>query len=182
MGELTLEGAGSEASIKSQQAETAATVYRNDGNVISGSLVRGAKVTANVVAEAVTPRVIKQAGRTTILWVDDNPNNNIYERQSMEALGISFVLATSTEEALDRLNRQQFDAIISDMRRPPDPQAGYMLLEKLRSTGDHTPFIIYAGSRDSEHVAESRRRGAIGCINNPSALFEMLLSSLGRRV
>jgi len=186
LGELTLKGAGFEASLKRQQAEAAAalaaaTVSKGDGNVSSSNLARGAKAAAEVITEAVTPGVIKQAGRSTILWVDDNPNNNIYERQSMEALGINFVLSTSTEEALDRLNRQQFDAIISDMGRPPDSRAGYTLLDKLRSTGDRTPFIIYASSRDPEHVAESKRRGAIGCTNNPSELFEMVLSSLGRR-
>lgn len=117
-----------------------------------------------------------------VLWVDDNPNNILHERRSLEALGISFVLATSTEEALDKLERQYFDLIISDMGRPGDSQAGYILLDKLRSTGNSTPFIIYAtSSRDPKHIAESRRRGAVTCTNNPSELFEMVLFSLSRR-
>ena len=116
----------------------------------------------------------------TVLWVDDRPNNNINERQTLEALGINFVLATSTDEALERLARQRFDAIISDMGRPPDPRAGYTLLDQLRSTGKETPFIIYAGSRDPEHVAESRSHGAIGCTNNANELIKMVMSVLGR--
>jgi uncharacterized caspase-like protein/ActR/RegA family two-component response regulator len=122
------------------------------------------------------------AARSTVLWVDDRPNNNIHERQALEALGVSFVLAISTEEALEKLNKQRFDAIISDMGRPADTQAGYTLLDKLRSSGDRTPFIIYAGSKTPEHVAEAQRRGAIGCTNNPNELFEMVLLALGRRV
>lgn len=186
LGELTLKGAGFEASIKRKQAEAAAAlaaaaVSRGDGGGISGTAVRDAKVAADVVAEAVTPGIIKRAERSTVLWVDDNPNNNIYERQALEALGVSFVLAISTEEALDKLRQQHFDAIISDMGRPPDQRAGYTLLEKLRSSGDLTPFIIYAGSKDPKHVAESRRRGAIGCTNNPNELFEMVLFALGHK-
>lgn len=112
--------------------------------------------------------------------MDDKPSNNEHERQALEAVGVSFVLATSTDEALEKLKRQSFDAIISDMARPPDPQAGYTLLDKLRASGDRTPFVIYAGSRSPEHRAEARRRGAVGCTNRPDELFEMVLSALGR--
>ncbi|MGB5972000.1 MAG: response regulator, partial [Nodosilinea sp.] len=117
---------------------------------------------------------------SSILWVDDRPNNNIYERRALEALGISLVAATSTDEALKHLSRKRFDVIISDMGRPPDPRAGYTLLDKLQAAGDKTPFIIYAGSRASKHVAESRQRGALGCTNNANGLFEMVLLALGR--
>ena len=140
---------------------------------------RDARAAAQVVAEVVTPRIIRRARRATVLWVDDRPNNNIHERQALEALGVSFELAKSTDEALDALKRQSFDAIISDMGRPPDPRAGYTLLDKLRASGDQTPFIIYAGSRAPEHLAEARRRGALGCTNRPDELFEMVLSALG---
>jgi len=132
-----------------------------------------------LVAEAVTPRIIRRASRSRVLWVDDRPNNNSYARQSLEALGVSFELATSTEEALEKINRQHFDAIISDMGRPPDPRAGYTLLDKLGSMGNQTPFIIYAGSKAPKHVAEARSRGAIGCTNNAIELFEMVLLAIG---
>jgi CheY-like chemotaxis protein len=132
------------------------------------------------VAEAATPRVIRRTAGAKVLWVDDRPKNNVYERQALEALGVGFVLALSTDEALEKLARQKFDAIISDMGRPPDPQAGYTLLDHLRASGDRTPFIIYAGSRAPEHQAESRRRGAVGCTNQPSELLEMVLAAIGR--
>ena len=124
----------------------------------------------------VTPRVVRRTSKSKVLWVDDCPSNNIYERQALEALGISFTLAKSTDEALDNISKQYFDAIISDMGRPPDSRAGYTLLDTLRSQGVQTPFII----RDPKHVAESRRHGAIGCTNNPTELFEIVLSALGR--
>ncbi len=185
LGELSLKGAGFEASLKRKQAEvvaalSAAAASKPDEDKTRESVAKEAMIAADVVAEVVTPRAIRRASRSTVLWVDDNPNNNSYERQALEALGVSFVLAQSTDEALKKISRQRFDAVISDMGRPPDSRAGYTLLDKLRSSGDQTPFIIYASSRHPEHVAESRRHGAIGCTNNANELFEMVLSALGR--
>lgn len=183
--EFSFKGAGIEASGRLQQAEAAAALAaasasRPDPDAAPETAARNARAAAEVVAGLVTPRVIRRAGKSTVLWVDDRPNNNINERQSLEALGVSFVLATSTDEAIDKIKRQSFDAIISDMGRPPDPQAGYTLLDKLRASGNQTPFVIYAGSRSPEHQAEARRRGAVGCTNRPNELFEMVLSVLGR--
>jgi CheY-like chemotaxis protein len=115
-----------------------------------------------------------------VLWVDDRPDNNNYERQALEALGVKFVISTSTDDALSKLMTRHFDAIISDMGRPPDARAGYTLLDKLRSSGNQIPFIIYASSRSPEHQAEARRRGAVGCTNNATELFEMVVSALQR--
>jgi CheY-like chemotaxis protein len=185
LGELSVKGAGFEASLKRKQAEVAAALAaavasRSDGDVSRESAAQEAKIAADIVSEVVTSRAVRRASRSTVLWVDDRPDNNIYERQALEALGVSFALATSTEEALRKISKQRFDAIISDMGRPPDSRAGYTLLDQLRASGDQTPFIIYASSRDPKHVAESRRHGAIGCTNNANELFEMVLSALGR--
>ena len=185
LGEISLKGAGFEASLNRKQAEvvaalSAAAASKPDKDKTRESVAKEAMIAADVVAEVVTPRAIRRASRSTVLWVDDNPNNNSYARQALEAIGVSFVLAKSTDEGLNKISQQRFDAIISDMGRPPDSRAGYTLLDKLRSSGDKTPFIIYAGSRDTEHVAESRRHGAIGCTNNANELFEMVLSALGR--
>jgi CheY-like chemotaxis protein len=185
LGELSLKGAGFEASLKRKQAEVtaalaAAAASQPDGDTTRESAAQEARIAADVVAEVVTPRAIRRASRSTVLWVDDRPENNIYQRQALEALGVVFVLATSTDEALKKIARQRFDAIISDMGRPPDTRAGYTLLDRLRSSGDKTPFIIYASSRDPEHFAESRRHGAVGCTNNSNELFEMVLSALRR--
>lgn len=184
MGEFSLKGAGFEASAKRKAeaaaAIAAAAVSHPEVGASPEATARDARSAAQVVAEIVTPRMIRRAGRATVLWVDDWPSNNVHERQSLEAVGVTFVLATSTDEALGKLKRRSFDAIISDMGRPPDSQAGYTLLDKLRADGNQTPFIIYAGSRAPEHRAEARRRGAVGCTNRPDELFEMVLSVLGQ--
>jgi CheY-like chemotaxis protein len=184
MGEFSLKGVGFEATAKRKAEAAAALAAAAASHAEPGAApdarARDARAAADVVSEIVTPRMIRRAGRSTVLWVDDRPNNNVHERQALEALGVSFVLATSTEEATEKLNLGSFDAIISDMSRPPDPRAGYTLLDKLRAAGNQTPFIIYAGSRDPEHRADAIRHGAVGCTNRPDELFEMVLRALGR--
>lgn len=185
LGEFSFKGGGFEATVKRKQAEAAsalvaASVARPDAVPTPESAAREAKEAAEVVAESVSPRVIRRASEATVLWVDDQPNNNIYERQSLEVLGVSFMLAKSTEEALDKIKRQKFDVIISDMGRPPDQRAGYSLLEKLCASGNQIPYIIYAGSNAPEHKAEARSRGALGSTNRASELFGYVLAALNK--
>jgi len=185
LGELSLKGAGFEASAKRRQTEAAkklvaAAVSRPEPGSTPEKIANDAQAAFNIVTEVATPRAIRRAENSTVLWVDDRPSNNVHERAAMEALGVKFDLAVSTDEALEKLKRRSYDAIISDMGRPPDSRAGYTLLDKLRESGDRTPFIIYAGSRAPEHRAEAKRHGALGCTNRPDELFEMALSALGR--
>jgi CheY-like chemotaxis protein len=114
-----------------------------------------------------------------ILWVDDNPDNNIYERRAMAAYNVQFELALSTEEALSKLRQTAFDAIISDMHRPRDSQAAYTLLDILRKSGDLTPFFIYAGSQARSDAPRALSRGAQGSTDTPSELISSVMNSLG---
>jgi CheY-like chemotaxis protein len=113
-----------------------------------------------------------------ILWIDDRPENNIYEREAFKARGIEFDLALSTDEAIDLLRRNKYAAIISDMRRKEGFQEGYVLLEKIRESGNSIPFFIYAGSNDPEHKLMAAECGAQGSTNRPNELFEMVMNRI----
>lgn len=116
--------------------------------------------------------------RPHLLWVDDRPSNNSYERATMAALGMTFDLSADTADALERIRRTRYDLIISDMGRPSGQTAGYRLLETLRAAGNTTPFIIYAASADPEHFDEAVRRGAEGSTNRPDVLIEFVTAAL----
>ncbi len=113
--------------------------------------------------------------RNHVLWVDDRPDNNTYERRAFEAAGIRFTLALSTDEALGLLKRHRYAAIISDMGRREGVREGYVLLDEIRSQGDQTPFFIYAGSNSPEHKREASAHGGQGSTNNPEELFQMVM-------
>jgi CheY-like chemotaxis protein len=116
-----------------------------------------------------------------ILWVDDYPSNNVHERKAFEAMGISFSLALSTQEAKQLLENIKFDAIISDMGRKEGPQEGYILLDEIRNRGDLTPFFIYSTSGSDEHRKIARERGAQGATNNAQELFQMVVRTFLRK-
>jgi CheY-like chemotaxis protein len=117
-------------------------------------------------------------GLKEILWVDDNPANNTYERQAFESSGLTFTMATTTDQALELLATSKFVAIISDMGRREGPREGYRLLEMTRARGDSTPFFIYAGSNLSKHKKEAESRGAQGSTNDPQELFELVMRAV----
>jgi CheY-like chemotaxis protein len=120
--------------------------------------------------------------RNHILWVDDRPENNTYERQAFEAMGFRFTLALSTVEAFERMSHAKYAAIISDMGRREGPREGYVLLDRLRKEGDTTPLFFYAASNAPEHKRETREHGGQDCTNNAQELFEMVTRTvIGRQ-
>lgn len=145
-----------------------------------GAAVKNAagKVLAGFQASESSSRDGRDDWHSHILWVDDRPENNVYERQAMEAMGLTFTLALSTEEALRLLETRQFAAIISDMGRKEGPQEGYKLLELLRAQDKSTPFFIYAGSNAESHRREASLRGAQGSTNIAESLIELVTRSL----
>lgn len=183
LGEFSLKGAGFEASAKRMQAEATAALLAAEvskkGSDNPAFSVADAKAAAELVQEEVTPSLIKRAAKTKILWVDDHPENITYTRQSLEAIGITVVHARSTAEALEKIQSSNFNVIISDMGRPPDPRAGYTLLEALRKVGNNIPYIICAaGGSIPANRFEAHRAGAFGSTNKASDVFMYVMSLL----
>ena len=112
--------------------------------------------------------------------MDDNPDNNRYEREALAQLGVQFVIARSTSEALQQLGSQAFNAVITDFARKDDPEGGYTLLAELKKTSPTVPVIIYTGSFTAKQESEAKGRGAYGETNSPVALFELVIDALKR--
>jgi CheY-like chemotaxis protein len=179
---VTVKAAGFEASFQKIQVEVAAALgaAANTKNSMSHD---GASVDTRSIAEDIgnalpDRNALVQLMESVILWVDDHPGNNVYERRALEAMGIRIELALSTDEAAQKVKHRSYDLIISDMGRPGDPQAGYTLLRELLDTDKETAYLIYAGSRDEQHVREAIARGALGCTNDPQELIRMVAHAL----
>ena len=155
----------------------AATATRFPTGASSGGMAPPIRRTAEVVAAASRAQSSGKWINKTILWVDDEPGGNELERQSLEEIGFRFVLALSTDEALNKVQDEEFGVIITDMGRPDDQRAGYTLLASLRRQGVRTPLIVYSSSREPEHVAEAREQGAFGATNRPDDLFELVIAA-----
>ena len=184
MGEFSFKAGptGIEAAAKRQQIKAAAMLgaasARKGDEAATEDTETAANEIARAVSEATEPRKAGRLAGAQILWVDDRPGNNVYERRSMEALGIGFVVSTSTEDALEKLEANGYDLVISDMGRPPDNRAGYTLLEAMRGRGIDVPVVFYTGSGRPEHRIEARRRGAVSSTSRPQELFGLVTSTL----
>ncbi len=98
-----------------------------------------------------------------ILHVDDEPadleiTRIFLKREWKEELEIVSVL--SAEEALSKIEREHFDAVISDYKMPG--MNGIEFLEALRKSGKyaHIPFILFTGKGNPEVAREALRKGA----------------------
>jgi CheY-like chemotaxis protein len=137
----------------------------------------------SVDPEGVAQATSRAAGSLTVsqakvLWVDDNPDNQQYERNALGALGITFDLARNTDEAMARLKVKKFNLIITDFKRTDDPQGAHTLLEKLKKISSPPPVIIYSGSSNPDFEKEAKRKGAYGETNSPQRLFNLVVNAL----
>lgn len=167
----------SAVSLAAATAKDRATVPGFD-EIGSAASDAAGRVLAGFQASEAANREAHDDWRNRILWVDDHPQNNLYERKAMESMGLRFTLAESTGEALRMLAARRFAAVISDMGRREGPREGYKLLEALRATDKATPFFIYAGSNAPEHKREAALRGAQGSTNVADELVELVTRAL----
>jgi CheY-like chemotaxis protein len=129
---------------------------------------------ANQIVNAKSVFETQPEKNNTILWVDDRPENNTYEREALGLIGFKFDLALSTNEALKLLSKKRYLAIISDMGRVEGPKEGYVLLKEVRKTNKTIPFFIYAGSNLLEHKVEAQEKGAQGSTNRATELIDLI--------
>lgn len=160
----------------------AATSKSEGGTPTFEEIGRAARGAADSVVGGIRATERRQGSaeswRKHVLWVDDKPTNNVYERQAFEAMGLKFTLALSTQQALDILSKERFAAVISDLGRPEGAEAGFDLLKTMRDRGDKTPFFVYAGQNavKKRHVALAL--GAQGSTYEPQELFDMVTGAL----
>jgi len=115
----------------------------------------------------------------SILWVDDHPRNNATLIEDLSKMGIEIVTATSTADALAKVEAKRFDRIISDMGRTESGQyqrsAGLDLTRQIRAVDKKVPIIIYSSSRAAQtYRAEALAAGANEITSSPTVLYTAL--------
>lgn len=138
-----------------------------------------ARAVASSLGDAFNLKREKIASRT-ILWVDDQPGNNQWERRALESYGVRFELARDSRQAQQLLaERGPFAAIISDLGRPGDRRAGLTLLEELGKAGLPAPYFIFTSRTGTRYAAQAEALGARGTTADPDALVQMVLAAIG---
>ncbi|HWQ65577.1 MAG TPA: PAS domain S-box protein [Methanospirillum sp.] len=94
-----------------------------------------------------------------ILFVDDEKSMQDVIRVYLEESGAFHVdTVSSALEALQRISSTPYDVIISDYSMPE--MDALVFLNKLRQSGDETPFILFTGKGREELVIEAFEGGA----------------------
>lgn len=112
-----------------------------------------------------------------ILWVDDRPSNNLYERHLLRSLGVFVDLARSTEEALEMLQDTYYDAVISDMGRVGVQDEGLRLLTEIRKQEVCPLLIFYTWGIDESRGTPAY---AFGITDRPNDLLHYIIDVLER--
>jgi CheY-like chemotaxis protein len=180
LSEVSIKLSGFEALVKKSQTEVAAALSaaaasNPDEASENKSSARDA---VKLATETITEKLLTKSRVGRVLWVDDQPNNNRYERQALEAIGLIIETSTSTEDAIEKLKYQNYNLVISDLGRPPDARAGLTLLVRMRDLGYNIPYIIYASSRVLPLREEAKRLGAFDCTNRSTELFKFVSEAL----
>lgn len=79
----------------------------------------------------------------TILLVDDNPHGMVARRAVFEELGYTVYTGISGEEALNVLQHQKVDLVITDFRMPN--MDGVELITRIRQLRADLPIILLSG-------------------------------------
>lgn len=119
-------------------------------------------------------------GVKQILWVDDNPANNRSIVDMFPENEVVFDLAKSTNEAIEKLARQNYTLIISDMKRKGSPDEGIQLLRLRNKKYGNIPFVIFSSSKSLAgyaHTAEAEGAGLV--TNKVTELLGYIQTTLG---
>jgi CheY-like chemotaxis protein len=116
----------------------------------------------------------------SILWVDDQPLNNLYERRAFAELGVFCDPYTSNADGLAAMTKVRYDLVISDIGRGDARETGWDLLTSVRLQQPPLPLIFYTYGPDQETIERARREGAEGITTSPDELIRTVLTTLKR--
>lgn len=110
----------------------------------------------------------------TILVVDDERNILTSVSRALSLEGYEVEVTGSAEVALDKLDKQTFEAILLDVQLPGID--GLTMLDELRKREIATPVIMMSGHATIEVAMEATRRGADDFIEKPIGSDRLVLS------
>ncbi len=155
--------AGVELQFRDDLAAAAASRGLTLANDDLGSAARRLAGSKNVVAGA------------RLLWIDDVPAGIVQESRLFEQSGAHVTRALSTTEAFAKLDKKNYDLVLSDIQRGDDPQAGISFSVELAARQNAPPLIFYVGT-----VQKPRPEHAFGITNRPDELVHLVLDVLAR--
>jgi CheY-like chemotaxis protein len=115
--------------------------------------------------------------RSTVLIVEDNPDDAIVETRALETFGVKSIFhARTAEDALAFLNTRNMDVVLIDYNLPG--LNGLRLLERLRELWPEMPAIVVTGARDERVAVSAMKLGAADYVTKDDLLTSGIIRSL----
>jgi EAL domain-containing protein (putative c-di-GMP-specific phosphodiesterase class I) len=121
--------------------------------------------------ESTPLRPSTERARASILVVDDDPAVLKMTRRRLERQGHRVVACTSGQEALEKLTRETFDAMVSDIRMPG--MTGMDLLRAVREHDLDLPVVLVTGDPALDSATAAVAYGAFQYLTKPVASGEL---------
>src|SRR5712692_7959589 len=104
----------------------------------------------------------------SVLAVDDDPGISNLMRDKLTREGFSCRNSSSGEEALEVLQHETFDIVITDLQMPGI--SGLQLIEEARKTHPRSAFMIVTGIDDIRVGIDAMKRGVDDYLVKPFPL------------
>jgi len=101
----------------------------------------------------------------TILAVDDEPNMRRLLEIGLKQAGYKTLTAANGQAALETLNAEQVDLVVSDLHMPG--MNGLELLKQVKSDNEALPFIMVTAQGEIATAVEAMKLGAVDYILRP---------------
>lgn len=115
----------------------------------------------------------------SVLVAEDNPINQAVAKSLLEMMGITVVLASNGQEAIDKALETTFDLILMDLHMPE--LNGAEAAKLLRELNVTTPIIAFTAAVISDEINNALKSGMDGYLTKPvnkSALHTVLTKYL----
>ena len=129
---------------------------------------------------AVKPKVVAGKKKKNILLAEDTLTTAMLEKNILESVGYSVVIARDGQEALDKAAQEKFDLVISDVLMPR--MDGFELVARLRreKTYKEVPIIIVTTRESDEDKRKGMEAGANAYLLKSDFTSEGLLETMER--
>ncbi|MBL7806106.1 MAG: response regulator [Saprospiraceae bacterium] len=107
-----------------------------------------------------------------VLWIDDNPDTVMYESGVIQNLGMLVEFAKTSANAMERLEREKFQLLVSDIRRGEKNTEGLDFMARMRAVQMNQPVVFYVSELDRTKGVPP---GAFGITDDPNELIHLVL-------
>ena len=100
-----------------------------------------------------------------VLVVDDDPIVGKSFDRVLTGKGYAVITAASGPEALDRLAREDYDVVFTDIKMPG--MSGIEVAERIKATRPWLPVVIVTGYGSDENQAKAKQAGVSAFLHKP---------------